>query len=276
MITIEAKSLRRMLQQVTPHMPNPEDDLPVVSSIRLETRDGWLYAAATDRYTIAAARREIASAETRIGHIPGHLVPALTAWLDGVAQLGESVDLTLPMVKGSADVILTTSGHGKFTAQYETEDYERFPDWRKILHAALKAEPGPVPLTGFTTQFLARWQHAAEKLATWQEAPGKPLVLLDELGYFAGLHMPVGYHRDGMTRQGLAADWIAATARTAIVDGQTYDLDTTWADRHGDPWTYSGKDCPNGMPLMVLDGIEDDPHPLDRLITQYGPLTPAA
>jgi hypothetical protein len=99
------------------------------------------------------------------------------------------------------------------------------------------------------------------------------MVLVDEQGYFAGLHMPI---RDEVTREDVAADWIAATTRTATVDGLAYDLERTWEDRHGDPWTYSGKDTPGGMPLMVLDGIEDDPYPLDQLIAQYGPITTTA
>jgi len=273
MISITASELRRMLQQVTPHMSDPEDGLPVISCIQFQARAGWLYAAATDRYTIAVSRREVATTENLTGYIPGHLVPALTAWLDGLANLGEAVGLTLPVVEDPAEVVLTSSGLGNFTVQYDTGDFEKFPDWRKILHAALTCEPGPIPLTGFTAKFLARWQHAAEKLITWQEAPGKPLVLLDELGYFAGLHMPIGYHRDGMTRQKAVGSWIAATVRTATVDGFTYHLDRSWTDRDGDVWTYTGDDYLDGTPLMAIEGLEEDPHPLDSVITMFGPLT---
>lgn len=274
MISIPASDLRRMFKQVTPHMLDSDDYLPVISTVRLEARNGWLYAVATDRYTIAVARHEVGTPFNQTGHIPGRLVPALTAWLDGLAANGHTVSLDLPVAEEQSGVVLAAGGLGNFTVQYDAADYEKFPGWRKLLHAALTCEPGPIPLTGFTTRFLARWQHAAEELITWQEAPGKPLVLLDKLGSFAGLHMPIGYHNDpGMNRQEAAGGWIAATVPTATVDGFTYNLDETWLDVHGDPWTYSGKDCPDGMPLMVIEGIEDDPHPLDKLIAQYGPLT---
>ncbi|MFF9129152.1 phiSA1p31-related protein [Streptomyces sp. NPDC014806] len=269
MISIQATDLHRMLQQVTPHMSD-DDCTPVINSVRLETRCGWLYVAATDRYTFAVARREVAASWDRDGHLPGHLVPAVMAWLNSEATAGHTVGLTLPVTEDSP-VILTAPKNNALHLEYDASHYKNFPDWRKIFRHALTATPEAIPLTGFTTRYLNRWQHAAEKLVTWQEAPGKPLVLLDELGTFAGLHMPVGYHRD-LTRDGVASGWIGATAPTATVDGLTYDLSRTWVDRHGDPWSFAGEHCPDGMPLMVLDGIEDDPHPLDQLIAQYGPI----
>jgi hypothetical protein len=277
MISIPASDLRRMFKQVTPHMHNPDGYLLVTSTVRLEARDGWLYAVATDRYTIAVARHEIGGTFNQTGHIPGRLVPALTTWLDGLAAGGHTVSIDLPVDEEECGVVLAAKGLGNFTVRYDAAEYGKFPGWRKLLHAALTCEPGPIPLTGFTTSFLARWQHAAKELITWQEAPGKPLVLVDKDGTFAGLHMPVGYHNDpSVTRRTAAGSWIAATVHTATVHGLTYHLDETWLDVHGDPWTYSGKDCPDGMPLMVIEGIEDDPHPLDRLIAQYGPLTAIA
>ncbi|MFF9898473.1 phiSA1p31-related protein [Streptomyces longispororuber] len=275
MISIEASTLHRMLEQVSPHMDDPENYLPVISSIRLETRDGWLYAVASDRFTLAAARRPILDEGARHGHVPGHLVPALTAWLSAEAGLGSTVGLTLPgrAVDNTYQVLLTTSGHGSFEIEYDADAYAKYPDWRKHLRKALAAQPGVVDITGFTTEFLARWQQAATKLVAWQTGPREPVVFLDEDGHFAGLHMPF-LHEE--SRHRAAADWIEATARRATVDGRTYDLDLTWEDAHGDPWTYSGEDCRDGTPLMVMDGIEDDPHPLDRLITQYGPLHAAA
>ncbi|MFI5664626.1 phiSA1p31-related protein [Streptomyces sp. NPDC051684] len=271
MIEISSSTLRHMLQQVTPHMDDPENYIPVISSIHLEARDGWLYAVATDRFTIAVARRGIVNTGDHSGVIPGRLVPALTAWLDSVADLVSTIGVTLPLVPvdGKKELIFTTSGQGSFSAEYDPSDYEKFPNWRKILHDALTAKPKAVATTGFTTKFLARWQHATPKLVAWQNEEGKPFVFLDEVGEFAGLHMPV---RHGLTRSDVASDWIAATAPKFTVDERTYDLTLTWEDRDGDPWTYSGDDMPDGTPLMVVGDLVDDPHPLDRLVWQYGPL----
>nr|WP_119589807.1 phiSA1p31-related protein [Streptomyces scabiei] len=271
MISISAHDLRAMLKQVTPHM-SEDDDIPVIHSVRLEARDGWLYAIASDRYTLGASRREIIADGNRTGHVPGWFVPSLAAWLDGTAEYGETVSLSLPVDDRPAPLSFAASGCGTLTVDYDADRYKAFPDWRKILHAALTAEPGLVPLSGVTTRYLTRWQHAADKLTVWQESPRKPFLFLDEHGHFAGMQMPVRYE---LTRDEAAPGWIAATAHTASVDGQTYDLRLTWEDRHGDPWTYSGRDL-GDMPLMVIEGIEDDPHPLDRLVTQYGPLYAAS
>ncbi|MEW2300236.1 phiSA1p31-related protein [Streptomyces sp. NPDC006655] len=272
-ITINAKDLRRMFEQVTPHMDDPENWVPVISSIRLESRDGWLYAVASDRYTIAVARCPIVAERSCVGHIPGRLVAAFTALVDAAAECADDVTLTLPPVaaEGMCTLKLSTVGRKQLTVEYEPDDYKTFPDWRKVLYSVLTAQPGQIPLTGFTTRFLARWQHAGEKLIVWQEAGDKPMLLLGD-DRFVGLQMPTSAYRDGAKREEIAAAWTAATVPTAVVHGFTYDLDKTWEDRHGDPWTYSGNEMPDGMPLMVIEGIEDDPHPLDRLIDQYGPL----
>jgi len=267
-ISIEAKSLHRMLQQVTPHMPDPDDYLPALASIRIEaTDDGWLYAVATDRYTFAVARHETLADTSGTGFVPAALVPAVTAWLKQAADNAESIVLTLP-AGDQTSLTLRAPGRGRLVIGAEASDYKGIPDWRKILHAQLEAEPAAVPITGFTTQFLARWQHADYKVHAWQAGPGKPFIVVAESDDFIGLQMPVRFEK---TREDIAFGWLAATTPRATVDGATYRLDRTWKDRDGDPWTYSGENTTDGMPLMVVDGI-DDPHPLDRLIAQYGPL----
>lgn len=271
MISIESSALHHMFKQVIPHMDDPENCMPVISSVRLEARDGWLYALATDRFTFAASRRKVTHDSDAIGHVPGNLVPAVAAWLDVTSQSNETVTISLPVDDGDdGPLFFTAPGRGKLTIEYDADDYKSYPDWRKIFHNALKAEPGAVPVSGVTTRFLARWPEAADKLMFWQAGPMKPVVFLDTLGYFAGMQMP--FRTELADREDVAPAWIAATVPTAKVDGITYDLDKTWEDRHGDPWTYSGDDTPDGVPLMVIEGIEDDPHPLDRLIGQYGPL----
>lgn len=274
MFDIESSALRRMIQQVTPHMDDPDNYMPILSSVRFEARDGWLYALATDRYTFAASRREIVHTGDITAHVPGPAVPTLTAWLDEVAEHAGRVGIAFLDVRDDAGaIVFTAAGHGQLQVEYEDHVSAKFPDWRKLFHSALTAESGIVPASGVTTKFLARWAHAADKLVIWQEAPRKPIVFLDLLGQFAGMQMPIT--ADVASRDELAPQWISATKPRATVDGVTYDLDVTWEDRDGDPWTYSGNDTPDGMALMVVDGIADDAHPLDRLIQQYGPLSAA-
>lgn len=269
MISIEAKDLHRMLQQVTPHMADPDEYLPALACIRVEaTDDGWLYAVATDRYTLAVARHETLADTSGIGYLPAQLVPAVTAWLAQAAEHGQAVKLALPTHDQQA-IALRAPGSGRLSIETDTNGHKGVPNWRTLLHAQLKAEPVAVPLTGFTTRFLARWQQADLKVHAWQAGPHRPLIVAAESGDFLGLQMPV---RSELTQGEATPGWLAATAPRATVDGTTYRLDRSWKDRDGDPWTYSGKDTTDGMPLMVVDGFEEDPHPLDRLIAWYGPL----
>lgn len=275
MINVESRALLHMFQQVTPHMDDPENYVPIISSVRLEMSRGWLYVMATDRYTFAVSRRQIPDYGDASAHIPGDLVPVVTAWLDAASERSERLTVTLPDdPNADGQIVFVAPDDTKLTVEYEADIYDKFPGWRKLFHSALRAEPAAIPVTGVTTRFLKRWSHAADKLMVWQEGPRKPIVFLDTLGLFAGMQMPITTDMGG--REELARDWITATKPRATVDGVTYDLDEAWLDEHGDPWSYSGNDTPDGMPLMVLDGIDDDPHPLDRLITQYGPLHAAS
>jgi len=257
-----------MIEQVVPHMSN-DDTLPVINSVQLEARDGYLFATATDRYTMAVARTPITSPD--VWHdifIPAENIPALEAWLKPTFG---TVTIGIRQEEDEASVTFT-SKTSSMTIEYASRTYSKLPDWRKILHRYISAEPQPTPLTGFTTKYLARWQKAAKTLQSWQYGETGALVLMDELGYFLGMQMPV---RHEITRDDLLAKWSGSLARIAYDHGTPYSLEHQWVDAQGDPWEYTGRDNRNGQPLMRLVGIDEDEHTLADLITEYGPLTPA-
>jgi hypothetical protein len=267
--TVPAAELHRMFEQVVPHMSD-DDTLPVINSVQLEARDGYLFATATDRYTMAVARTPLTSADTwRDIFIPAESIPALTAWLKPafdtvtIAILHEEDDATVQF----------TSKTSSITIERSRQPYKGMPDWRKVFHRYIDAEPQVVPLTGFTTKYLARWQKAAKTVQCWQYGATGALVVMDELGYFLGMQMPV---RHEITRDDLLSKWRGSLARIAYVDGVAYSLEHPWADAQGDPWEYAGRDSQtlDKEPLMRLVGIDDDPHTLTRVIEEYGPLTP--
>ena len=267
MTTVTAAELHRMIEQVVPHMSD-DDTLPVINSVQLEARDGYLFATATDRYTMAIARTVITTPETwRNVFIPAENVPVLLAWLKptfGTATIGlrEDEDETS---------VTFTSKTSSITIEYSNRPHSKLPDWRKILHRYIAAEPEVVPLTGFTTKYLARWQKAAKTVQCWQYSATGAFVVMDELGYFLGMQMPV-HHQ--ISRDDLLAKWQGSLARIAYDGPDAYSLEHQWADAQGDPWEYTGRDNVDGEPLMRLVGIEDDDHPLSKVITEFGPLTP--
>lgn len=267
MTTVTATELHRMIEQVVPHMSD-DGTLPAINSIQLEARDGYLFATATDRYTMAVARTAITSADTwRDVFIPAEHIPALLAWLKsafGTVTIGTRLE-------EDDGAVTITSKNSSITVEFSRRYYGKLPDWRKLLHGYIASEPQPVALTGFTTKYLARWQKAAKTVQCWQYGATGALVVMDELGYFLGMQMPV---RHEITRDDLIAKWRGSLARIAYDDGTPYGLEHQWADAQGDPWEYTGRDNRDGQPLMRLVGIDDDEHTLADLITQYGPLTP--
>jgi hypothetical protein len=264
--TINAATLRTMLQQVAPHM-GEDDSLPVLNAVHLEARDGYLFAAASDRYTIAVARNTLLGPDqTWRAMIPAGDLATITAWLKSA---DDNIELTVTENPPISDLTLTCQGSVlKTTASIGNG----FPQWRTIMRSALAADPEPVPLSTWTTKYLTRWKHADKTLHAWQAGPNKPLVFADRAGSFLGMQMPV---RDEAERSVLVDRWLRCLTAIAYVDHQSYRLDVQWADKDGDPWEYSGQDR-YGEPLMQVVGIEDDRHTLARVIELYGPIRPLA
>jgi hypothetical protein len=267
MTAILAAELHAVIEQVVPHMSD-DDTLPVINSIHLEVSDGFLFATATDRFTVATARAVVATEDkwTNV-HVPADQLATVQEWLK--ATLGT---VTIDVAERNDAITLTFQAKGSsLRMEYNARAYRRFPDWRKLLLKAL-GDAKPVPMTGVTTKYLARWEKAAKIMQFWQSRPDAPIVFMDELGHFIGMQMPV---RHDVTREGLLAKWQSVMAPKAVVKGQEYRLDIEWADAQGDPWKYTGRDTVEGEPLMQLVGIAED-HPLSTVITEFGPLTPAA
>lgn len=270
MTFITAHDLHRMIEQVTPHMSD-DDTLPLLTAIHLEARNHDLTAVATDRYTMGIARTGINEGHRWTAVIPSEDLPTITAWLKTAETTTISV---VPGTNGDGDNTLTLNGNGaNLRIAYPAGHYGQFPNWRNLVRSTLDNEPQAVPLSGVTTKFLNRWQHAGKVLAFFQAGPKKPLVFLEDTGEFIGMQMPTTIEHT--TRTQLTDRWTTTLTRFAYFEGEGYNLDIQWADKQGDPWEYTGSDR-MGEPLMRLVGIDDDDHTLASVIAMFGPLTPAA
>ncbi|MGW1015637.1 DNA polymerase III subunit beta family protein [Streptomyces niveus] len=271
MTHISAHDLHRMLKQVAPHMSD-DDTLPVLTAIHLEARNHDLTAAATDRYTIGVARTNLVDNDRWEACIPDSELRTVTAWLKSSKATNDTVSV-VAQADGDDTTLTFTSNSGSLRIEYPTKNYGKFPSWRNIIRGALDGEPQAVPLSGLTTKFLERWQHADNKLHYFQTGPQKPLVFIDDTGDFIGMQMPI--NNEQVTRTQLTDRWANALTRFAYFEGEGYNLDIQWADKQGDPWEYTGNDR-MGEPLMRLVGIEDDDHTLASVVAAFGPLTPAS
>ncbi|MEU9415218.1 phiSA1p31-related protein [Streptomyces sp. NPDC048272] len=263
---LTAPELLRLLARVTPHMSD-DDTIPVLSAVHLEAINGCLYASATDRFTMAAARVAIVTEGEWAGPIPATETDSVMKWLRGEGKSAVRVTIT---TDGDYFELVLASASDEMRVLCDKRSYGNPPNWRTLIRAQLDAEPELVPVTGFTTEFLARWQYADTVLIGWQSAPHRALVLMSDDASFIGVQMPV---RTEQTRAELAAKWENALSPLAYVDGQSYRLDVQWTDADGDPWEYTGR-TRNGQPLMRLAGLEDAEVSLAELVAEHSPLLP--
>lgn len=259
MTTILASDLLRMLTQVAPHA-SKDDTLPVITAIHLESRDGYLFAVTTDRFTMAIARQPILNTVEWKTAIPVTHLATLTAWLKGES------DITLYLRPGDQPRIALTGAENSLTLT-TLGTSQKMPDWRVLVRKYLDMEVGPIPLTGVTSKYLARWKDAAQILHVWQAAPMAPLVFMDDRSEFIGMQMPV--RNDQTNRDELADPWRKCLTLYATVGEDRYNLDAEIVDSDGDPWKYSGDD-EYGEPMVNLVGIEGDDHPLKSAVAMFG------
>ncbi|MEU2073607.1 hypothetical protein [Streptomyces sp. NPDC013489] len=262
MTTILASELQRMLKQVVPHISN-DDTLPAITAVHLESRDGYLYAASTDRFTMAVARQAVLNEGEWKASIPSEHLASLAAWL----KTQDSIT-----IKAAADGETVTFSGPMGSLTLETLTNCITPDWRKYMSQHLEAEVSPVPLSGVNPKYLARFKDVAQMLHVWQAAVKAPLIFMDGDGQFIGMVMPCVIEH--ATRDGLVDAWRKSLIRYVSVGDIRFNLDEDMVDRDGDPWKYAGRER-GGEPLVHLLGIEDDVFTFSSAVEQFG-LRPAA
>ncbi|MFB7852815.1 hypothetical protein ACFC34_38180 [Streptomyces sp. NPDC056053] len=216
-VTINAHQLGRLLARTADHIG---DDLtPALHGIRLDADAEYLYAVATDRYTIAAARyrhhrpdSEDAAPTAPFAHtIPAPALPALREWIR-----------TVP---GHAPVTVTPDGTRlRFTAPdgeltLTTDPGTEFIDWRGLLRGITEQAPitGEPVFPALGTRLQARWQTADAVVRIHATGNHQPLLVIGE--DFLGAQMPTRARRDGFST-GTDTDTLATPA----------DVRTAWHD----------------------------------------------
>lgn len=219
MTTITAYQLSELLRKVEPHIGR-HSGYAVLQGIRLDYDGSHLHAVATDRHTIAVARRKTRSQDTAWAHtLHGTDVDALSAWLKarGDDGNGHNVHVT----PGQYDITFT-EGHSKITVPVQGGPY---PQWRGLLRSAMETPIGEAPYTRITTSLLARWEAAGHDISTWQPSASKPIVVVGN--DFLGLQMPCRFTGNN-TAPNIADDiatWATSLAGATPIS-QDDDLNT--------------------------------------------------
>lgn len=182
-VTINAHQLKLLLDQTADHMGH--DGFEPLHGIRLDVDSQYLYAVATDRYTIAAARYRLGNSdqnqESWARLIPGDIVPALREWIESM--------------KGATYITISTTDEARLVFEEALSEFRvavtlslEFPDWRGLLRtiAAQTVEGEPFP--ALNTDFLPRWSAIRQSLRIRVTADRKAVLFFGE--NFIGAQMP--------------------------------------------------------------------------------------
>lgn len=196
-ITVDLNELRALLSRVIPFAQQSNFGLPVIESVHLTGKGGYLIATATDRYIVGMGRQKVEGADgfdalvkiKDVRHIlttfksRKGIVAKVTLATGGTAAAGDA-SLTVALADGLfADA-------DDLTARYSLID-GKFPGVASIFRE-WKA-PTEVEGTGYNPSYLAKFAHVTDSRAEPIKVTGggdRPTIV--QAGdYFLGAIMPV-------------------------------------------------------------------------------------
>ncbi|MFF9025697.1 hypothetical protein [Streptomyces eurythermus] len=189
-VTINAHQLGRLIDRTIGHIG--DEFTEPLHGIRLEADTTFLYAIASDRYTVAAARyrhHDLDAAEPFARTLPATCLPSLREWT-GAQPGSDPVSITL------------AEGRVRFTTPRSelgiaVDDSLAFFDWRGILRGVIEQADGtggefPV----LDTRLLGRFAAADDMVRVRVTADQQAILLVGE--DFLGAQMPARTRRDGV------------------------------------------------------------------------------
>lgn len=181
-VTINAHRLKLLLDQTADHMG--PDNLELLHGIRLDVDAQYLYAVASDRFTLAAARYRLAEGdqgqEPWACLIPGDVVPALREW---VGSMKGAAYITISMAK---DRLVFDGPLADLTVAVVLG--LEFPDWRGLLRSIASQTVEGAPFPALNTDLLPRWAAIRQSLRTRITADRKAVLFFGH--DFIGAQMP--------------------------------------------------------------------------------------
>jgi hypothetical protein len=181
-VTINAHQLKLLLDQTADHMGH--EGIEPLHGIRLDVDSRYLYAVASDRITLAAARYRLnhgdQDQEPWARTIPGDFVPSLRQWVDSL--------------KGAAYITISTA-EDRLVFDGPLADLTvaantalEFPDWRGLLRSIAAQTVEGEPFPALNTDYLPRWSAIRQSLRVRVTADRKAVLFFGE--NFIGAQMP--------------------------------------------------------------------------------------
>jgi hypothetical protein len=201
-ITIADQTLSRLVNQAKPHMAE-KSDVESLQSITFDHDGTYLYAMATNRYTMGVSRTQLIKAgdEPWTAVVHRLQVPELAAAI----RLLDAKPVTLERT----DTHLVLSGDSGSRIAIETVQHKQGPlNWRKFLLPLLD-EAAATAQMAMTPKFFGAWKNLPGPVQMWSVGDMRPTLIL--AADFIGMQMPVrtSEGQDLTTRRELDA-WKAA------------------------------------------------------------------
>lgn len=213
-----------LLEQVSDHM-SADKTLPLMHGVYFEARGAFLYAVATDRYTLAVTRRRLEQGPARPWSvlIGAQELKSLRAF----ARLNRRTPLMLERerdVWGGESLTVRAGGLRLEVPAVDgplSEFWQR-GTWRTLLADHIGQAPDMRREIRVNPTMLARWGRARgvernEPLTVWCSGPRKPLVVACGAD-FIGLQMPITSDDQAPGRSEVVDGWSDLAPRQ--VDGE--------------------------------------------------------
>lgn len=181
-VTINAHRLLSLIDKTSSHMGS--ELVETLHGIRIDVDARYLYAVASDRYTIGVARYELnqgdQNQEPWARTIPAEHVRTLREWLDAMKGAG------LITISAARDRLVFEGPATDFSIAVSTS--LEFPDWRGILRKQVEDAALGAAFPALNPGFLARFNNNGI-LRARLTADDKPLLVFAD--DFLGAQMPV-------------------------------------------------------------------------------------
>jgi hypothetical protein len=200
-ITIADHTLSRLVAQTKPHMGG-KYEAETIQSICFDHDGRYLYAMATNRYTLAVSRTQIMGGNDERWTAIIHRTQ--------VAELGAAIRL-LDAAKVNlerTDTQLVLSGERGSRIAIDLTQPDKDPiDWRKPLLSALE-KPAAESDMAMTPKYFGAWKDLPGPVRMWSTGEGRPTVIV--AADFVGMQMPVRRDGDDLTLRREMDAWLAA------------------------------------------------------------------
>jgi hypothetical protein len=216
MRTLTVPNLPYLLAQVADHQHH-DVTLPYLAGIALEADTTHLYAIASDRFTLAAARTPLDPQHS--ADSTGFIAFLTSTDVKTVSALARATRTRTATLTQRTNTLAVRFGDHRLNLPHHPDLIGKLPQWRTLLHTALTSEPDLGVEIGLSPRLLARWSrnlHPADQntpLIAWTKGPGEPLLIARGPD-FLGAQMPVRLASPDTARADVRRDWLPALTPT--------------------------------------------------------------